>query len=138
MKTRQKGMSIVIALFVVVVVASLAAFAVTVGGAQRQTDTTNMQGSRALAAARSGLEWGIYRARSSGWCNTPNVQQVVPLTEGALRGFTVTVTCRGYQHTEGGPPYYSFDISATSRNGTYGAVDFASRTVSGRYFAPGF
>jgi MSHA biogenesis protein MshP len=137
MKRRQKGMSIVIALFVVVVVAMLAAFAVTVGGAQRQADTTNMLGSRALAAARSGLEWGLYRTRA-GWCTTPNVQQVVALTEGALRGFQVTVKCSGYQHTEGGPPYYSFDITATAKYGTYGSTDFAARTVSGRYFAPGY
>jgi MSHA biogenesis protein MshP len=138
MKRRQQGMSIVVALFVVVVVAMLAAFAVTVGGAQRQTNTTNLEGSRALAAARSGLEWGIYRARVNSWCNTPNVQQVVNLTEGALRGFQVTVSCRGYQHNEGGPPYYSFDITATAKYGTYGSTDFASRTVTGRYFAPGY
>ena len=58
-------MSIVVALFVVVVVASLAAFAVTVGGAQTQTSGSDLQASRALAAARSGLEWAAYQVRRS-------------------------------------------------------------------------
>ena len=138
---KQRGMTIVVALFVVIAVASLAAFAVTVGGAQRQAGSTNLQANRAMAAARTGLEWGVYRARTGSWCNTPGlVEQVVPLTEGALRGFNVRVRCDGYRHTEdGGLTYYSsFDLSATASYGTYGSVDFASRAVSGRYYSPGF
>jgi MSHA biogenesis protein MshP len=131
-------MSIIMALFVVVVVASLAAFAVTVGGAQQQAETTSLQADRAMAAARSGLEWGFYRARA-GWCNSPGQSQNIVLNEGALRGFRVQVTCDGYQHTEGAlPPYYSFDIGATASYGTYGTVDFTSRTISARYYSPGF
>jgi MSHA biogenesis protein MshP len=130
-------MSIILALFVVVVVALLAAFAVTVGGAQQQAQTTSLQADRAMAAARSGLEWGFYRARG-GWCNSPGQSQNIALNEGALRGFTVRVRCDGYQHTEGASTYYSFDIDATASYGTYGTVDFASRTISGRYYSPGF
>jgi MSHA biogenesis protein MshP len=131
---RQRGMSILVALFVIVVVALLAAFAVTVGGAQRQAQTTSLQANRAMAAARTGIEWGFYRARG-GWCNGPGQLQNLALNEGALRGFTVRVTCDGYQHTAG-TTYFSFDISATASYGTYGSVDFASRTVSERYYFP--
>jgi MSHA biogenesis protein MshP len=130
-------MSIVVALFVLVVVASLAAFAVTVGGAQRQAESANLRASRATAAARTGLDWGLYRARTSNWCNTPGQVQVIALTEGALRGFNVRVTCDGHQHTETAT-YYSFDIGATASYGAYGSVDFASRTVTARYFSPGY
>ena len=139
---RQRGMSIVVALFVVVVVASLAAFAVTVGGAQRRTQSASLQAARATAAARTGIHWALYRARTSSWCSTPGQQhtskvQTIALTEGALRGFNVRVTCDGYEHTEGSN-YYSFDIGATSSYGAYGSVDFASRYLSARYYSPGF
>ncbi len=129
---RQRGMSIVVALFVVVVVASLAAFAVTVGGAQRRTESASLQASRVTAAARTGLHWALYRARTSTWCNTPGQVQTIALTEGALRGFNVRVTCDGHQHTEAST-YYTFDIGATSSYGAYGSVDFASRYLSGPY-----
>ena len=135
---RQRGMSIVVALFVIVVVASLAAFAVTVGGAQSQTQSGSLQTSRAMAAARTGLHWGLYRARTSGWCNTPGQVQTIALTEGALRGFNVRVTCDGYPHLAGLATYYNFDIGATASYGAYGSVDFASRSVSARYFSLGF
>lgn len=136
MKTRQKGMSIVVALFVVVVVASLAAFAVTVGDTGQQTDVTDTQASRALAAARTGLEWGAYRIRGAGSCLAT---QTLSLTEGALRGFRVTVTCRpSTMHTEGAAMYRSYDIQASASYGTFGSTDFAFRQVNGRYFDPGF
>jgi MSHA biogenesis protein MshP len=135
----QRGMSIVVALFVIVVVASLAAFAVTVGGAQSQAESASLQTSRAMAAARTGLHWGLYRARTSTWCNTSGAGQTIALTEGALRGFSVRVTCNGYQHTEGvSTYYYTFDIGATASYGAYGSVDFASRSVSARYYSLGF
>ena len=141
---RQRGMSIVVALFVIVVVASLAAFAVTVGGAQSQTESASLQASRAMAAARTGLHWGLYRTRTSTWCSTPgqvhtSPVQTIALTEGALRGFSVRVTCDGHQHLEGvSTYYYTFDIGATASYGAYGSVDFASRSVSARYYSPGF
>ena len=137
MKRRQRGMSIVVALFVVVVVASLAAFAVTVGGAGQQADLTDMQASRALAAARVGLEWGAYRIRGAGGsCSN----QTLALNEGALRGFQVSVTCvRSVAlHVEGPAMYYSYDVVSTASYGTFGTTDFAFRKLSARYFDQGF
>ncbi len=138
----QRGTSIVVALFVVVVVASLAAFAVTVGGAQQQSASTNLQANRALAAARSGLEWGAYRARKTGWCDMPPSPpptpktQVLNLTEGALKGFQVTVACTGHEHQLA--TYHDYYIEATATFGKFGSTEFASRTVSQRYFTVGF
>jgi MSHA biogenesis protein MshP len=135
MKTRQKGMSIVVALFVVVVVASLAAFAVTVGGSGQQADVTDMQASRALAAARTGLEGGAYQLRGAHLC----LSQTLSLSEGALRGFHVTVKCtQGPLHMEGTAKYHDYLIQSSASYGTFGSTDFAFRQVSGRYFDPGF
>jgi MSHA biogenesis protein MshP len=135
---QQRGMSIVVALLVVVVVAMLAAFAVTVGGAQRQSGETTLQINRAVAAARVGIEWAAYRARN-GFCNAAPAGQSFALTEGALRGFQVTVWCSAHSHTEGAlPPYSSYDISVKASYGTVGSTDFTSRTLTARYYSPGF
>ena len=130
----QRGMSIVIALFVIVVVALLAAFAVTVGASQRQSGTVNLQASRALAAARTGLEWGAYRAQHATACNVGG--QALALNEGALRGFQVTVWCKPFPHEAN--LYSSYDITATAEYGAFGSADFVSRTITARYFTPGY
>jgi len=127
-------MSIFVALFVIVVVALLAAFAVSVGASQRQSGTVNLQASRALAAARSGVEWGAYRARRAAACNVGG--QVLALNEGALRGFQVTVWCKPFQHE--GNLYSTYDITATAQYGVFGSADFVSRTITARYFTPGY
>jgi MSHA biogenesis protein MshP len=136
MKRPQRGTSILIALFVIIVVASLAAFAVTVGGAAQQKEIVNLQAGRALAAARVGLEWAAYRIRGAGGSC---VNQTLTLTEGALRGFQVNVTCTRSlaQHAEsGGVTYFSYEVGAAASYGTFGTTDFAFRKLSARYFDP--
>ena len=131
--SRQRGSSLVVALFVIVVVALLAVFAVRVSGTQRQAGSLSMLSSRALAAARTGIEWGAYRARFLASCqNTP--AQTLLLAEGALKGFRVTVDCHRYPHQ--GAAFYSYEITAIAEYGVYGTADFASRTLSARYFTP--
>ena len=125
---RQRGMSLVIALFLIVVVALLAAFAVTVGSSQRQSGTLTVLADRALAAARTGTEWAAYRAL----VNTACTNRVLALNEGALRGFQVTVTCASHNHGPA-PGYTVYDITSTARYGNYGSADYVSRTVIARY-----
>jgi MSHA biogenesis protein MshP len=121
---RQRGTSLVVALFVIVVVAMLAVFATTVGGTQQQIANVSVQTSRALAAARTGLEWATYRARVAGLCEA---NRVVALNEGALRGFQVTVRCV--------PAAPAFDITVTAQYGVFGTPEFASRSLTSRVFA---
>lgn len=123
----QRGVSLVIALFLIVVVALLAAFAVTVGGSQRQSSTVSLMADRALAAARSGKEWAAYRALVNHVC--PN--QTLVLNEGALRGFRVNVKCD--LHVELPANKHDYAITAEAQFGTYGSADYVSRTVYGRF-----
>ena len=130
---RQRGSSLVVALFIVVVVALLAAFAVRVSSAGRQTGSLSQQTSRALAAARSGVEWSEHQARTAGPCqDTPPTTLL--LSEGALSGFRVTVSCHAYPHGV----YSHYEITSIAEYGVYGSVDYASRTVTVRYFSPGY
>lgn len=127
----QRGMSLVVAIFLIVVVASLAAFGVASANATRSTKDLQLLSSRALAAARAGAEWGAYRALTQNLC--PNTPQALALTQGALRGFAVTVDCVRSQ-PEGG--YWVVDITSTATWSRFGAPDYAYRRIVTRYDQP--
>lgn len=125
--SRQRGMSLVVAIFLITVIASLAAFAVTVGTATRESENLQLQSDRALAAARAGAEWAAHRALRQGICPGPGPGNttVFPFTEGALIGFRVTVTC-----TPLGPaPNTVFDIDSFAQWSNFGASNYASRRL---------
>lgn len=128
MKARQRGMSLVAAIFVIVVVALLAAFAVTAGTAKAGATNQALLADRAAAAAHAGAEWGAYRARVAGSCvATPPFN----ITQGALRGFRVTVTCASTTHAAPAN-WYVRDITAFAQYGNFGAADYASHTAHAR------
>jgi len=126
---RERGMSMIVAIFLIVVIASLAAFAVTAGTATRESTNLGLQADRALDAARAGTEWGAYRALVQNSCAASTTFN---LTQAALRGFRVTVRCMRTNHTEGATTYAVWDIESFSQWSNFGAADYASRTVSVR------
>jgi MSHA biogenesis protein MshP len=129
-RSGQRGMSLVVAIFLITVIASLAAFAVTVGTATRESENLQLLADRAMAAARAGSEWGAYRALVASSClgsTTFNLAQT------ALRGFRVTVDCTSRQHNEGVlPPYTVYDIVSTAQWSNFGAANYAYRQVTKR------
>jgi MSHA biogenesis protein MshP len=120
----QSGFALVPAVFLLVVVASLAAVALRVSMAQQQTVVAAMQQARALAAARAGIDWGAYTALN-GTCSGTTLN----LSETALAGYTVVVTCTATPYTDGTNNYQSYLIAATASIGTYGTADFVQRVV---------
>jgi len=128
-RSRQRGMSLVVAIFLITVIASLTAFAVTVGTATRESENLQLLADRAMAAARAGGEWGAYRALVNTSCvgsTTFNLPQA------ALRGFSVTVDCTFTPHTEGALLYRVYDIVSTARWSNFGAANYAYRRVTRR------
>jgi len=120
----QKGFALVPALFLIVVLAVLAAVAVRVSMAQQSTVTLALAQTRALAAAEAGIDWGAYTALK-GTCQGATLE----LSEAALAGFTVVVTCTATSFSEGSANYQSYTIGATASSGTYGTPDFVQRVV---------
>lgn len=117
-------MALVPALFLIVVLASLVAFGVRIHTAGQQTVVLALQGARALAAARTGIDWGAARALAGG-C----VDDSLELTEGSLDGFRISVTCRQADHVEAGATVRVYDLEAVAMQGEYGRADFVSRRV---------
>jgi MSHA biogenesis protein MshP len=121
----QRGFSLVAALFLIVVVALLGAFAVRIGAGQQQTVNLALLSAKALAAANSGVEYGAHQALNVGACANTTLN----LTEGGLNGFTVSVTCSFTPHSVSTASVNVYRIDATASMGTYGMPDFVSRHV---------
>jgi MSHA biogenesis protein MshP len=124
MMRRQRGLSLVAAIFLIVIIAMLSTFAVTVASATHETTGEQLLMDRARAAAKAGLEWGVYRARVQNFCPA-GLQPPLPLNQGGLRGFRVTVTCVRNGNV--------IDITATAQHGNFGQADYASRTLVRRF-----
>ena len=72
----------------------------------------DVQGVRAYYAARSGVEWGLYRQLQASSCAASS--SFVP-TASTLSGFTVTVTCVATPDANGGPTIYTVTATACSQ-----------------------
>jgi MSHA biogenesis protein MshP len=126
---RARGFSIVLALFVIVVVALIGAVAVRLGAGEQQTVTLRVLGDRAVEAARAGIEWGAYRALDLNSCGPGSLA----LTEGTLNGFTVSVTCVMTTHAQSNGTYHVYEIESYAEWGSYGRPDYVSRRIGARF-----
>jgi MSHA biogenesis protein MshP len=125
---RERGFSLVSAIFLLVVLAALGAFAVRLGVTQQQTVTEGMRAAQAFHAARSGVAWGAYRALNGGWCATATLN----LTETGANGFSVLVQCTQSLHVEGATPVNVFVFDVRAEAGAYGGPDYVSRSLQAK------
>jgi len=135
---RQAGFALIPALFLIVVLGVLAVVAIRVGTSQLQTVTMSLQQARALSAAQAGIEWGAYKALgggciASGTCSCV-ASTTLTLTEAALKGFSVIVTCAAVTFSTGAPTLNkSYVLNSTATSGLYGQPGYVRRIVSGTY-----
>ncbi len=91
-RTFQQGFAAVAAIFLVVGLAALGAFMVTLSNSQQLTSAQDLQGTKAYWAARAGLEWGISSVASATTC--PAVSGAVPVrTQLTVDSFSVCISC---------------------------------------------
>jgi MSHA biogenesis protein MshP len=118
----QSGFSIVTAIFLVVVLAALGVFILTVTGVQQSSQALDVQGVRAYQAARAGIEWGAFQvldpnnALGSAPPACPASPFTLPALAGSLSPFTVTVTCAATATTEGNRDIRVFAMVSTACN----------------------
>jgi MSHA biogenesis protein MshP len=129
---RQPGFALIPALFLIVVLGALAVVAVRFGTGQQQTVTMSLLQARALSAAQTGIEWGAYQALALGGIGGSCVASTtLTLTEAALKGFSVIVTCTDVTPPGATNKYYVLNSVATA--GLYGQPGYVRRVVSGTY-----
>ena len=112
---RARGFALVLALFLIVSLATIGAYLLSVSNVQVASGVMDEQGARAYQAARAGLDWGAYQVLRK--ANCPGATTIsLPLN---LTGFFAEVTCTQYApETEAGTPVTTYRIVSTGCNAT--------------------
>ena len=106
LRPARRGFVLPSAIFLIVILAGLAAFMVHVSGVQQATSAQDVMGSRAWHAAQAGIEWGLYRVLDP--ANTTAVQPAdarwpnmpaCPSVNLSVEGFDVRVACTRFPAT---------------------------------------
>ena len=123
----QRGVSLITAIFLLVVLSALGAMMLTFFTAQQQSSALDVMGARAYQAAKAGVDWGAFQVLQSGvgCVGTSNV----PLG-GALAPFAVTVNCNQANYAEGGNVVTVFNIRSTAiSGGAPNQADYVERVI---------
>lgn len=121
----ERGFTLAASVFLVSVLAALAAVVINISSAQQATSLMSLQGARAFNAAQSGLAYATRAAVVSNSCTGANFT----LTAAGLVGFTVATTCRSTTVTEGATSYQVYSLSATATAGAAATGDLTARTL---------
>lgn len=124
-----RGFALVAALFLLVVLGALGAFAMRINMTQQQGSDSTLSRARARAAAQAGMQYAAARLLATGDCAT-----LTPSFNVAY-GMSVGVTCSGPLAPAplvNGVPVRIFTVTATASAGVYGSADFVAQSVSGR------
>lgn len=110
-----RGFALMMAVFMIVTLAAIGLYLVTVSSGQTMAVLQDEEGARAYQAARTGIEVAAYQILRSATC-TPT--QTIVLGQG-LTGFIAVATCAQVNtvgETEGGTPIAVFQVTSTGCN----------------------
>jgi len=126
MRTRknQQGITLIGAIFIMVVIGMLGQFLVNITASQRQTTLMALQSARAYQAANAGVELAIAQVVNNNNC-VPSTTFIPPNSF-----FNVNVTCQNSgTFTEDTKLTTVFQIRSQSEFNSFGEANYVSRTV---------
>lgn len=120
----QRGMTLIGAIFMLVIVSMLGQYLVNISSMQRQSSLLALQAARAYQTANAGIEWGAAQA-INGNC-VANTLINIPNSN-----FTTNVNCTnvGSYVEDIGPAVNIFVIQSQSEYGVPGNPDYVSRRI---------
>lgn len=131
----QRGVSLISAIFLLVVIAALGVFAVTLSTTQNQSQTMDVMGARAYQAALAGVEWAAFNASNqagAAWAVGCPASSALALA-GNLAPFIVTVNCSMSIASEAASAVTVFDVSAVARTaGAPGDVNYVEQIATAK------
>ena len=138
MQSIQGGFSLISAIFLLVVIAALGTFAVTISTTQQQSAALDVLGARAYQASRAGIEWGAYQVIQSGVvggvfataCQPGPTSQVLAALPNTLANFTVQVDCSSTAASEASATVTMYQLTSTAKQGTVATPDYIERQMS--------
>lgn len=127
---KQQGFGIVTAIFLVTILSLLGGYLIYNANVQKSKSTLDLRAAKAVQAAMSGVQWGVWQVNRSGTVDTcPNGgnPQELTMTEN-LKDFRVRVDCkRSTQVGAGGATVITFDITATASTTDATKNDYVER-----------
>jgi MSHA biogenesis protein MshP len=120
-----------------VVIAALGTFAVTLSSTQQQSAALDVLGARAFQASRAGIEWGAYQvlpnsAVPGGFaatCRAGATSQVISPLPNTLAGFNVNVQCSATAHSEAAATVTVYQLTSTATRGTVATPVYVERQM---------
>jgi MSHA biogenesis protein MshP len=128
----ESGFVLPTAIFLLVILAALAAYMVSLSRTSHISSALDVQGTRAYLAARTGIEWGAWQLLRNSQCLTGPT----PLTGlgGTLAAFTVNVSCvPSGTYTDGADTVTVYQITSTATSGASGEVDYVERRIQASF-----
>ena len=122
-KRRQRGFTLVTALFLIAVVAVVGAVASRIGVDSHINSARDIQAARAYYAARSALEYAMLSIEA-------DPTRSCPAAPGPIEGFVVNIDlCLFGDIDEAGASYRVFDLQVSAAAGSRAAATLARRTL---------
>ncbi len=121
------------AIFLVVILAALGAFMVSLSTTQHVASSLDVQGARAYQAARAGVEWAAWQGTRNAAvyaCATAGTSNDTIGFSGDLAGFTTSVACSSNTYDEAGNSVRVYAITSTARSGVAGSVGYVERVLT--------
>jgi MSHA biogenesis protein MshP len=122
-RRRASGFALILALFMLVSLAAIGAYMLTVSTGQVEAGVQDEQGSRAYQAARAGIEWGAFQVlQNSGDsfasnCTTGGSSSQAFSLAGGLAAFRAEVACQRFgPETEGAASVTVYRLTSTGCN----------------------
>lgn len=116
---QQRGLGVIAAIVILVILAGLAGFVVSISTTQNIGLAQDVQGARALRAAAAGIEWGTARWLAASTCDSGTLS-------GLDGGFTVVVA--GTSSSAGGHFFCELVATATG-GGSPGGLGYVERQM---------
>jgi MSHA biogenesis protein MshP len=120
---RQRGFLVIAAVFLIVVLAALAGYLLTVSTTSQAASAADANSARAYQAARSGIEWGAFQVlRNAGGsfatstCTGGNPTKEDLVFTSNLSGYSATVRCDSSSVAEGASTVVTYSIRSTGCN----------------------
>jgi MSHA biogenesis protein MshP len=120
-----RGFLIIAAVFLLVVLAGLLAYLLTVSTTSQAASAADFNSARAYQAARAGLQVAAFQVLRSSTCTAA---QDIAFT-GNLAGYTATVTCTSSPLSEGGASVTAYSLVSNGCNEPVGGACPNSTTV---------
>ena len=122
-----QGFTLVGAVFILVVLSLAASFVVTIATVSHLTTSFAVAGSKALFAAKSGIQWAVFQVVNDPLNCFANTNLV--LTQAGVSGYTTQVTCSLSTFTEGVTTFNVFTLTSIASRGSFGDQYYVQRQL---------